>query len=111
MADLVIGGVLIVFTLPLIMIVTLAIKCESRGPVFRREASIRRDGRLLLLTFRTTLHRPEYQSNRYRSSEMTRVGRFLRYTRIDTLPQLINVLRGEITLIGAGRKRLEMLDA
>jgi lipopolysaccharide/colanic/teichoic acid biosynthesis glycosyltransferase len=111
MIDLVLAGVLIAFTLPLMMIVMIAIKCESRGPAFQRQASIGRSGRLVLLTFRTTLHRPEYASNRYRRSETTRVGGFLRYTRIDTLPQLINVLRGEITLIGTGRKRLEFLDA
>lgn len=110
MADLAIAGVLIAFTLPLMTIVAIAIKCESQGPAFQRQASIGRGGRLLLLTFRTTLHRPEYASNRYRRSETTRVGRFLRYARIDTLPQLINVLRGEITLIGTARGRLEFLD-
>ena len=111
MADLVIAGVLIAFTLPLMMIVAIAIKCESQGPAFQRQASVGRSRRLILLTFRTTLHRPEYASNRYRRSETTRVGRFLRYTRIETLPQLINVLRGEVTLIGTEQKRLEFLDA
>jgi lipopolysaccharide/colanic/teichoic acid biosynthesis glycosyltransferase len=109
-ADLVIAGVLMVLTLPLTMIVALAIKCESDGPAFQRQASIGRGGRLLLLTFRTTLHRPEYASNRYRKREMTRVGRFLWYTRIDTLPQVFNVLRGEVTVIGTERHRLEFLD-
>jgi len=93
------------------MIVVIAIKCESRGPAFQRQASIGRGGRLLLLTFRTTVHRREDASNWHRRSETTRVGRFLRYTRIDTLPQFMNVLRGEMTLIGTGRKRVEFRDA
>jgi lipopolysaccharide/colanic/teichoic acid biosynthesis glycosyltransferase len=48
---------------------------------------------------------------RFHRSETTRVGRFLRYTRIDTLPQLMNVLRGEMTVIGTGAERFEFLDA
>src|SRR5260370_42697982 len=75
MADLVIAGVLIIVTLPVMIIVAIAIKCETRGPALQREASLGRAGRHLMLTFRTTVHRPNYASR----SEMTRVGRFLRY--------------------------------
>src|SRR5437763_103390 len=88
MADLVIASALIAFTLPLMMIVVIAIKCESRGPVFQRQVSIGRGGRFLLLSFRTTVQHHEDASNWHRRSETTRVGRFLRYTRIDTLPQV-----------------------
>jgi lipopolysaccharide/colanic/teichoic acid biosynthesis glycosyltransferase len=112
LADLLIAWLLIAFTLPLMMIVALAIKCESSGPVFNRQERIGRGGRrFMLLAFRTTVHRPEYASYRLHRSETTRVGRFLRYTRIDTLPQLMNVLRGEMTVIGTGAERFEFLDA
>ena len=94
------------------MIVALAIKCESSGPVFYRQERIGRGGRrFMLLNFRTTLHHPEYANVRYHRRQATRVGRFLRYTRIDTLPQLMNVLRGEMTVIGTGAERFEFLDA
>ena len=60
-----------------------------------------------MLRFRTLMHDPERASGRLLCdwpARETRVGRFLRYTRIEDLPQLINVLRGEMTLIGADGK-------
>ncbi len=102
---------LLAFTLPLMMSVALAIKCESTGPVFDRQERIGRGGRrFMLLNFRTTLHHPEYANVSYHRRQTTRLGQFLRYTRIDALPQLINVLRGEMTVIGTP-ERVQFLDA
>ena len=95
--DLIIAGALIAFTLPLMVIIALAIKCESAGPVFYREERIRAGGRRQrLLKFRTTVeHRnPPWPGGQ----QLSRTGQFLRISRIDELPQLINVLRGELTL-------------
>jgi lipopolysaccharide/colanic/teichoic acid biosynthesis glycosyltransferase len=97
--DVVIACAILAITLPLMVIVALAIKCESSGPVLERQPCIRSGGRRFrMLKFRTSVHDPE-QSTPVWAQRMTRVGRLLRYTRIEVLPQLVNVLRGEMGII------------
>lgn len=99
LADIVIACALLSFTLPLLASVAAAIKCETSGPIFERQERVGSAGRRFkLLTFRTTVHDPEHPGPVW-AREVTRVGHFLRYTRIDALPQLINVLRGDIRMI------------
>ena len=100
-AEIAIGCALLILSLPLMACVALAIKCESAGPVFEREARIARGRRFTLLTFRTNTHHPENLTPRWLRTTTT-VGEFLRYTRIDVLPRLINVLRGDIRLSDDG---------
>jgi len=105
--DLLIAFILIAFTLPLMSIVVLAIKLDTPGPIFcRHECLGLRGRRVKLLKFRTTARKLQ-DPNRMGiyDAPVTRVGRFLRFARIDDLPQLINVVRGELTLIGAGKNR------
>jgi lipopolysaccharide/colanic/teichoic acid biosynthesis glycosyltransferase len=82
-------------------IVAIAIKCDSPGPVFERRQCVGIGGRRFdALSFRTTLHAAEDADLAWhRAPQMTRVGRYLRYTRVDDLPQLFNVLRGEMSII------------
>ena len=95
--DLIIACSLLAFTLPLIIIIAVAIKCESAGPVLSRKELIGSGGRRqALLKFRTTAERPE--PDWQRGWRLTRMGQFLRYTRMDELPQLLNVLLGEVSL-------------
>ena len=100
--DIVIACVLLAITLPLMVFVALAIKWESSGPVLDRQACIGiRGRRFQMVRFRTTEPTPEW------AQKMTRVGQLLRYTRIEALPQLVNVLRGEMGIIdGEGRSPL-----
>src|SRR5258708_1695179 len=99
LADLVIACIALAITFPLMLMVGLAIRLETGGPILARQNRIGRAGRRFqMLKFRTSVHRPEHSARPW-AEEMTRVGRFLRYTRIDALPQLINVLRGEISII------------
>jgi lipopolysaccharide/colanic/teichoic acid biosynthesis glycosyltransferase len=104
----VIASALGVFVGPLIAFIGLAIKLDSSGPVFCRQPRIGLIGRrFFVFKFRTVMHDPERASSGLRwdwHAHETRVGRFLSYTRMEDLPQLINVLRGEMTLIGAGGK-------
>jgi len=104
--------VLIAFTFPLMAIVGIAIKCDSPGPVFERERRVGSGGRRFdALKFRTTLHAVEDPGLTWRRApEMTRVGRYLRYTGIDDLPQLFNVLRGEMSIIDSGACSPSFLD-
>jgi len=106
--DLVIACALIAFTLPLMAIVALAIKLDSPGPVFSRRERLGLGGRQIsVLKFRTTVHNP--QRTLHQNAQLTRVGWFLRSTGIDNLPQLVNVVRGEMSLVGTARERPDFL--
>ena len=103
LGDIVIAGALLVGTMPLLLMVALAIRCESPGPILERQPCMTRGGRRIsLLGFRTTAHAVSGGA-RWGDQPSTQVGHFLRYTRIDRLPELINILRGEITLLESDR--------
>jgi lipopolysaccharide/colanic/teichoic acid biosynthesis glycosyltransferase len=100
---------------PVMILITVAIKLDSRGPVLFRQQRVGRHGkRFLMFKFRTMI--PEAESLKDSLSErnevkggmfkigndprITRVGRFLRRSALDELPQLINVVKGEMSLVG-----------
>jgi lipopolysaccharide/colanic/teichoic acid biosynthesis glycosyltransferase len=94
--DFLIACVLVALTLPLMLITAVAIRLESPGPVLERRTRIGAGGRQFpMLSFRTRARipgeiRPVWQP--------TQLGQLLRSTRIEALPQLFNVLRGEMSL-------------
>jgi len=91
--DLFLGSLLLLVTLPLAIFVATAIKLDSPGPILVRERRIDRYGRrFFALKFRIT-----GDSGSQRDAHITFVGNIIHFLRIDTLPQLINVLRGEMT--------------
>jgi lipopolysaccharide/colanic/teichoic acid biosynthesis glycosyltransferase len=97
--DVVIACILIVFTFPLMAVVALAIKLDSQGPILSRTNLLGHDrtNRADILKFRTAV----YESGTFeRIQHLTRVGWYLHSARIDELPQLFNVLRGDLSLIG-----------
>ena len=99
LGDVLIAYILLVTTLPLMIIVALAIKLESPGPILDSQTCIGRGGRRFqMLKFRTAVH-DRYRSITPWAQVPTRVGQFLRRTRIEALPQLINVLRGEMSIL------------
>lgn len=101
LGDFVVACVLLSLTFPLLALVAVAIKCGSVGPIFERRERVAPTGRrFALLTFRTTAHDTQGAVPAW-AREPTRVGEFLRYTRMDALPLLINVLRGDIGVIEA----------
>jgi lipopolysaccharide/colanic/teichoic acid biosynthesis glycosyltransferase len=99
LGDCVIASVFLALTAPLMLILALVIKLESEGPVLERRDCIGRGGRRFqVLKFRTTMHDPRHAAPAW-ARQTTQIGQFLRYTRIEDLPQLINVLRGEMSII------------
>ncbi|GAB6876188.1 sugar transferase [Thermaerobacter litoralis] len=111
----VLGGiVLFLIFLPVFMVVPLLIWLEDRGPVFYRQCRVGRDGKLFdLIKFRTMVVDAERETGPVWSQQddlrITRIGQVLRSTRFDELPQLVNVLRGEMSLVGPRPERPELV--
>jgi exopolysaccharide biosynthesis polyprenyl glycosylphosphotransferase len=109
------AGLGLVILGPLFLMLTLAVKLDSGGPVFFRQHRIGRRGETIwMLKFRSMIDGADAMKDEMRSlneaqgglfkigadPRITRVGRFLRRTSLDELPQLINVLRGDMSLVG-----------
>ena len=102
--DILVAGALLILTLPFWAVAAVAIKTQDRGPVFFRQTRVGRGQREFgLLKFRTMVTDAETLGG-YQTVDgdprITRVGRWLRRSSIDELPQLWNVLRGEMSLVG-----------
>ena len=91
-------------TLPLLVAAALAIWCEDRGPILFRQQRVGRFGRLFTIykfrTMRAAECRDQFSPTSGRDNRITRVGRIIRKISVDELPQLINVLRGEMAIVG-----------
>jgi lipopolysaccharide/colanic/teichoic acid biosynthesis glycosyltransferase len=110
LGDFAIACLLLAITSPLMLIVALAIKLDSPGPVLDRHTCIRRGGRRFqMLKFRSVIHDPEHATASW-ARKTTQTGQFLRNTRIEDLPQLINVLRGEMSIIDRDARSPSLFD-
>jgi Undecaprenyl-phosphate glucose phosphotransferase len=106
--DLIVGGVALALFLPIMAGVALAIRLDSPGPILFRQRRLGfNDERFWVWKFRSMRTEPEGCSVRCGERQVrpdderiTRVGRFIRRTSLDELPQLFNVLRGEMSLVG-----------
>jgi exopolysaccharide biosynthesis polyprenyl glycosylphosphotransferase len=101
---------LLLLTLPLLLLVAMAIKLDSRGPIFYRQERVGQHHRKFhILKFRSMTVGAEKPGAAVwaavRDSRVTRVGRFIRLTRIDEIPQAINILRGEMAFVGPRPER------
>lgn len=98
------GGALLIL-LPLLILIAIAIKIDSRGPVFFRQPRIGRQNSLFqIMKFRSMRdERSDMKGLRSTARDddrITRVGRFIRATSIDELPQLLNVIKGDMSIVG-----------
>lgn len=112
--DVVVAGTALVLASPLMLTIAVAIRCTSRGPVFFRQVRVGRDGEpFSIFKFRTMvadaedrkadLHAINEADGLFKIADdprTTRVGRWLRRSSLDELPQLLNVLRGEMSIVG-----------
>ncbi|WP_298669365.1 sugar transferase [uncultured Sphingomonas sp.] len=103
--DLVMASAAVVLLAPLLLLVAIAIKLDSRGPVLFAQTRLGRDNKpFKIMKFRSMkVQASDFDGNRSATPDddrVTRVGRFIRKTSIDELPQLFNVLKGDMSIVG-----------
>lgn len=103
--DIVISLLGLIVLSPLMLVVAIAIKIESKGPVLFKQTRLGKDGReFQIYKFRSMCEGAENMGTGQYSfagdMRVTKVGRFIRATSIDELPQFINILKGEMSLVG-----------
>ncbi len=101
--DFVISLVVLIIILPLLVVIAIAIKLDSKGTVFYVKERLGKDEKpFLFYKFRTmtNVDRNQYEQVFEGNSEITRVGSILRRTKMDELPQLFNVLKGDMSIVG-----------
>lgn len=113
--DLSLGAAALVIFAPVMALIAVAIRCSSRGPVFYRQERMGLDGRrFIMLKFRTMIDDAERLTGPVWAADddgrVTSLGRWLRQTSLDELPQLINVLRGEMSLVGPRPERPPLIE-
>jgi sugar transferase (PEP-CTERM system associated) len=111
--DIVISSIALVLTSPLMLLISSAILMESGAPVIFRQDRVGLHGRIFrMLKFRSMKNDAENAGARWASPDdvrITWVGRMLREYRLDELPQLLNVLRGDMSLVGPRPERPEFV--
>jgi exopolysaccharide biosynthesis polyprenyl glycosylphosphotransferase len=113
--DVGIAAVLLLFSLPVVCVAVGCIKLTSTGPMFYRQRRVGRDSKeFVMYKLRTMIDRAEATTGPVLAGiddeRITRVGRFLRATRIDEIPQLFNVLNGTMSLVGPRPERPEFVE-
>lgn len=107
--DIVFAIVLGIITLPVIIITCILVKLESTGPAIYKQERLGKDGQEFMVykirSMRSDAEKNGAQWASKNDDRVTKVGKFIRKSRIDELPQLLNLLRGEMTLVGPRPER------
>jgi exopolysaccharide biosynthesis polyprenyl glycosylphosphotransferase len=114
--DIVVSSVGLLLAAPMIGLCAIAIRLDSPGPILYRQERLGQHGRhFRVCKLRSMRHRAEDQTgavfSRENDQRVTRIGRILRMTRLDELPQLWNVLVGEMSLVGPRPERPEFVES
>ncbi|HZW90009.1 MAG TPA: sugar transferase, partial [Myxococcaceae bacterium] len=112
--DIAVAAVLLVLAAPLMAVLVVLIRLDSRGPAFYRQDRVGWNGReYALWKFRSMRLDAEKNGAVWASANderVTRVGRFIRKTRMDEIPQVLNVLRGDMSFVGPRPERRVFID-
>ncbi len=112
--DVLLSVLLLLFLTPLFLIVMVLIKLDSQGPVFFKQRRFGYKGKIFsILKFRTMFDKKRKSQSEVflNNPEITRIGKYLRRFKIDELPQLINVLIGDMSLVGPRPGLVEQLNS
>jgi lipopolysaccharide/colanic/teichoic acid biosynthesis glycosyltransferase len=113
-SDLIVATVGLLVLLPLLPFIALAIALDDRGPLFYSQDRVGQNGRIFRLfkirTMRTNAENGESLWATRNDPRVTRVGRFLRRTRLDEFPQFLNVLLGQMSIVGPRPERPDIVQ-
>lgn len=103
-SDVILSMLLLVLLFPVFIILSVAIKCESEGPVFYRQERITKYGKKFrIFKFRTMIQNADKTGDLVtvkNDNRITKIGKLIRKCRLDELPQLINILEGDMSFVG-----------
>jgi len=113
--DIVLCSVAMVVAAPIMAVVAVAIKLEDGGPVFFKQKRMTRGGREFdILKFRSMIVDAEKYAGAVLATEndprITKVGKFIRATRLDEIPQILNILKGDMSIVGPRPERKVIAD-
>ena len=103
--DILFSGIVLLITMPIMLILALCVKFSSRGPIFFRQVRLGKGGKeFMMLKFRSMIVGAEKIGSGVYSGKndprVTKIGKFLRASSLDELPQLINIFLGQMSFIG-----------
>jgi exopolysaccharide biosynthesis polyprenyl glycosylphosphotransferase len=113
--DILISALILILFVPIWLLLALAIKADSKGPVLYRQRRVGKDEQpFTIYKFRSMIHRAESQTGpqwaQKRDPRITRVGRVMRTLHLDEVPQFMNVLMGEMSLVGPRPERAHFVE-
>lgn len=112
--DIILASILMLVAVPFVLVAAIAIKVEDGGPVFFRQLRVTKDEkRFNIIKLRSMVVGAECNGvipTSERDTRVTKVGAFIRKTRIDELPQLLNILKGDMSFVGPRPERVEHVD-
>ncbi len=113
--DIAISLIGLIVASPVMLVVALAIKLEDKGPVFYKQKRVTLNGKVFeILKFRSMIVDAEKDGRSIPATEkdprITKIGNIIRATRIDELPQIINILKGDMSVVGPRPERVEHVE-
>ena len=113
--DIVLSILALVLTMPILLITAIAIKLNDGGPVFYKQKRVTLNGKVFeILKFRSMIVNAEAAGKSIPATDndprITKVGKVIRATRIDELPQILNILKGDMSIVGPRPERVEHVE-